>query len=510
MKFSTVKRVLVCVFVVMTIFMLVSCNKQEAKAVKDHLTVAVPIDPSNFDPNDNSLQMIHAMKRQLYEPLVSRDYQGKLQPQLAESWEYENDTTIVFHIRKGVKFHNGEELKTSDVLFSLKRMNTIPAAKPAVANIDFDKTSIVDDYTIKVITKGVYLPQLAYLEWPLTSIFSEKSFNESGGNFTKAPIGTGPFKLKSYVSGDRYEFEAFKDYWDKGFPKCKTLTMRVIGEAANRTIELESGGVDIIYEAPASDIARLTKNPDTKVYRDPSMNTNYIIIRTDHKPFNDVRVRQAIAYAIDRESAVKTAYKGCGVPAIGYCGPNVEGFAKDVVPYEYNIEKAKALLAEAGYPNGFETTFHTDTTRERVDIAEIFQNQLSKVGIKCKTIAMEQVSYQAMFGRGEHNMMLYGLTCTTGEGDKAFRWFHSQHPLGQALCAWKNPAFDKLIDDAAKTLDVTKRMELYKQAQQVLKDECIIIPTLHREILSAARSNVKGFENNITFEAPSLKTVYFE
>lgn len=521
MKVLSMKRFVSLIIVVMTLLVMTACgnNKQVSddvketsgsKSSKDHLIVALPSDPANFDPNDNSIQMVHAMKRQIYEPLLMRDYEGQLQPLLAESWEYEDDYTIIFHIRKGVKFHNGEELKASDVIFSLKRVSEVPAAKSAVAMIDFDKSKTVDDYTVKVVTKDIYVPQLAYLEWPLTGIFNEKAYKESGGDFTKAPIGTGPYKLKSYISGDSYEFEAFEDYWDNGMPYCKQLTMRIIPEAANRTMELESGGVDIIYEAPSSDIKRLEENSEITVYRDLSMNTNYLFIRADHKPFDDVRVRKAVAYALDRESAVKNAYKGTGQTAIGYTSPNVEGFADNVVPYEYNIEKAKELLAEAGYPNGFETTFHTDTTRERVDISEIFQNQLAKVGIKCNVIAMEPVAYQAMFARGEHNIMVYGLTTTTGEGDKAFRWFHSEHALGQCFVNWKNAEYDNIIDEASRTLNLDKRMELYKKAQQMLKDNCIVIPTLHREILTAARSNVKGFQNNLTFESPSLKTVYFE
>jgi len=528
MKVLSSKRLIALLLVVMTLFVMTACGKGDTEvsnedqktnelpnstgitSSKEHLIVALPSDPANFDPNDNSIQMVHAMKRQIYEPLLMRDYEGNLQPLLAESWEFEDDKTIIFHLRKGVKFHNGDELKASDVIFSLKRVAEVPAAKAAVNMIDFEKSMAVDDYTVKIVTKDIYVPQLAYLEWPLTSIFCERAYKESGGDFTKAPIGTGPYKLTSYISGDSYEFEAFKDYWDTGLPYCKKLTMRVITEAANRTIELESGGVDIIYEAPSTDISRLEKNEEITVYRDASMNTNYLLIRTDHKPFDDVRVRQAVAYALDTKTAVKTAYKGTGVPAVGYISPNIEGFAEDVVPYEHNIEKAKELLAQAGYPDGFETTFHTDTTRERVDISEIFQNQLAKVGIKCKVIAMEPVAYQAMFAQGEHNIMLYGLTTTTGEGDKALRWFHSGHTTGQYFVNWKNAEYDKIIDEAAKTLDVDKRLDLYKQAQQMLKDNCVVIPTLHREILTAARSNVKGFQNNITFESPSLKTVYFK
>lgn len=514
-----VKRILSALLVAIMMLALFGCGKTDSgdqkpgkdgavKSSKDTLIVGLPSDPANFDPNDNSIQMVHAFKKQIYETLIWRDYDGNLQPQLAESWDYEDDKTIIFHIRKGVKFHNGEELKASDVLFSLKRCADVPAAASAVAKVDFEKSSVVDEYTVKIVTTEIYVPQIAYFEWALTGIFSQKAFEESNGDFSKAPIGTGPYKVKDYTPGDNYVLEAFDDYWDKGKPYVKNLIFRVITEASNRTIELETGGVDLIYEVPSADITRLEGNKDVTVYRDASMNTNYIFFRCDHAPFNDKNLRLAVAYALDVPTAVKTAYKGTGIPATGFTSPGVEGFTDEVAPYEQNIEKAKQLLADAGYANGFSCKLYTDTTQERVDLAEVIQNQLKKIGITCEVIKLEPVAYQQAFARGEHDMMLYGLTTTTAEGDKAFRWFHSDHALGQSFVSWKNADYDKLIDTAAQTLDKDTRMGIYKQVQQMLKDECVVIPTLHREILTAARANVKGFQNNLTYESPYLKGVY--
>jgi peptide/nickel transport system substrate-binding protein len=285
--------------------------------------------------------------------------------------------------------------------------------------------------------------------------------------------------------------------------------MRVITESANRTIELETGGVDLIYEAPAADINRLSQNKNLVVYRDTSVNTNFIFFRTDREFMKNKLVRQAIAYALDRETAVKTAYKGTGVPAVGYCNPGVEGFDANVKPYQYNLAKAKQLMAEAGYANGFTLTFIVDTTPERTDIVEIFQNQLKKIGITVKVKVIEPIAYQAAFKEGNFDLMVYGLTTTTAEADKAFRWFHSGHKLGQSFTAWKSPAYDALVDKAAQTQDKTQRLKLYSTIQQTLKDECILVPTLHREILTAATNKIKGFQNNITFESPYLKGVYF-
>lgn len=506
------KKILSVMLITAMIVTMAACggaSNSPSGSGKDTLVVGVSRDPGILDPNLVNLQMVQAVNKQLYETLFSKSDEGELLPLLAERWEYEDDITIVLHLRKGVKFHNGEEMKAGDVLFSLERASTMGSSSPAVSSIDFEKSQAADDYTVKLVTKGIYVPVLSYLEWPLTAIYSEKAYNDADGDFSKCAVGTGAYKLKQYVSGDRIEFEAFDDYW--GEPAhIQNLIMRIIPEASSRTMELETGGVDIIYEVSATDLERLTANPDTVVYRDVSLCTQYLLLRTDHEPFNDVRVRQAIAHAIDRETAVKVAYNGTGVVASGYCSPKVVDFAEDVKPYEYNPEKAKQLLAEAGYPNGFKTTFHTDTGQERSALAESLSNQLGKVGIQCEIIAMEPVAYQSMFPDGLHNMHLNGLTCTTGEGDKAFRWFHSEHPTGVNFCLWINPDYDNLIDTAVRTLDDKARKEMYREAQQMLHDDCILIPLLDKEILSAARSNVKGFKNNISYECPVLKDVYFE
>ena len=504
------KKSLICIFVLMLALAVVgSVCAQEIKSAKDTLIVAMPSDPANFDPNSDSIQMVHTMKKQIYETLIWRDYEGNLQPQLAESWEYPDDYTIIFHIRKGVQFHGGYgELKASDVLFSIKRCLDTAAAS-AVSQIDFDKSEVIDDYTVKFVTKDVYIPQIAYFEWALTGIFSEQSYKDSNGDFTKNPYGTGPYELVDYTAGDVYIFKAFDQYWDKPKPYVKNLIMRVITESTNRTIELETGGVDLIYEAPAVDISRLEANPDVTVYRDASMNTNYVFFNTSRPIISDPQVRIALAHALDVETAVKLAYKGTGVVAQYYASPGVEGVDHNIHPYEYDVELAKQMLADLGYADGFELTFLTDTTQERMDIVEVFQNQLKQVGVTCNIQVIEPVAYQQAFREGNFDMMVYGLTTTTAEGDKAFRWFHSGYALGHTFTYWTNEEFDNLVDEASRTLDYDKRMELYSKAQQLLKDNCVVVPTLHREILTAASKDLKGFQNNITFESPYLKYCYF-
>ena len=168
----------------------------------------------------------HQSTRQIYETLVVYDETGKLVPWLAEKWEYENDLTLVMHLRKGVKFHNGDTLKASDVMFSLKRTREDKTpAQMQVDQVDFDKSSVVDDYTIKIVTKTPYALQLPLLENPLSAIICERSYKESNKDFNKAPVGTGPYKVVEYRSGDSLKLQGFDQYWIPGQPYVKNVTI---------------------------------------------------------------------------------------------------------------------------------------------------------------------------------------------------------------------------------------------------------------------------------------------
>jgi len=287
-------------------------------ASKDSMVVVMSTDPGTLDPHGTVAQSHHQSTRQIYETLVVYDEKGKLVPWLAESWKYKDDVTLILHIRKGVKFHNGDELKAEDVLFTLNRIvsDKTPAARQ-VDQIDFTKSAVVDDYTVKLVTKGPYAIQLALLENPLCSIISKRAYTESSGDFSKAPIGTGPYKVVKYSSGDSLILEAFDSYWVKGQPYVKHLTIRYISDASSRAVEAESGGADIVYDISANDVDRIRANKNIKLVSAMGANTVYLTMNQAVKPLDDIRVREAIWYALDVPTAVKTAYGNYGQVATG-------------------------------------------------------------------------------------------------------------------------------------------------------------------------------------------------
>ena len=336
-------------------------DEQANKAKKDELIVATAYDAKSLDPHAVNEVAASNVMVQIYNTLITLDKNGKLIPSLAESFEQINDVTYKFKIKKGIKFHNGEEMTVDDVIFSLKRAATSPAVANLYSDIDVDSFEVSEDNTVSFKLKSPNTGFLYNLILPGGSILSQKAVEKFGDDYGMNPIGTGPFKFVNWKKGDRIELEKFDDYFGTK-PAFSKMVIRAIPEATNRTIELESGGVDVAYEISANDIERIKENKDLKLTRLIDNSTQYLGFNNKKEPFNDIRVRQAIHYALDIPSIVKTAWKGVGKVAEGPMSPNINYFNSDVKQYEYNVEKAKELLAEAGYPNGFKTKLWTKST----------------------------------------------------------------------------------------------------------------------------------------------------
>ena len=241
----------------MTLFFGGYCSPSEAAGRGDTLTVVLSADPANLDPNDSDSQTHYQATRNIYETLFVYDDNYNIAPWLCESYKYQDDSTIILNLRKGVKFHNGDEFKAKDVYFTIKRViDNKLAAMVEFSNVLIDKCEVIDDYTFKLVTKGPIATQIPLLENPAAGMMSERAFKEAKGDFLKgACVGTGPFEFVSYSPGDQIVMKAFEGYWRKGEPHFDKLVMRVIGDSASRAIEAETGGADIVYDIGAKNIA---------------------------------------------------------------------------------------------------------------------------------------------------------------------------------------------------------------------------------------------------------------
>lgn len=506
--------------IILTIFLLifsltaVGCSNQAVDTPTDSkpLIVAQRSDAVVLDPHANNDQASSRVMRQIYENLVNQNEKMELLPGLAESWEQLDELTYEFKLKEGVKFHNGEELTANDVAFTIKRALGSSHVAHIVEAINPNGIEVVDPYRIRIATTEPFAPLLAHLAHTATGILNEKAVTEAGDDYSQTPVGTGPYKLLNWVVGETVELVKFEEYHDEAkMPKIEKIIFKAISEDGNRTIELETGGIDIAYDIIGPDVDRITNAPDLNMVRDMNLSTTYVGFNVGKEPFDDIRVRQAINYVVDMDLIVDAVYLGTGEPSKGPLGPNVWASNRNLEPYGHDIEKAKELMKEAGLENGFKTTIWTNQNQQRIDIAEILQNQLKQIDIEAEVSVMEWGAYLAGTAAGDHDMFILGWVTVTGDPDYGlYPLFHSNtHGDGGNRTFYTNEQVNELLDLARVNADPAVREASYKEVQEIVRDEAPWIFTWTGEELTGIRDNVKGFQNHPAGHH-KLWTVYFE
>lgn len=468
-----------------------SINNAPTEKKKD-IVLAKEADATTIDPqmgwDGNSLVVL----RQMYNQLLKLNNNMELTADLAESWEYISDTEVQFKLKKGVKFHNGEEMKASDVKFSIERAMNSPKVKSFTAHIT--EVKVVDDYTVNVITDIPYAPLLTNLCHTGNSIVSEKAVVEMGENFSKSPIGTGPFQFVEWVSGDKIVLKKNAEYFaNEVLPE--TLTFRIIPEGSSRTIALETGEVDMVLLVDSVDANRVEENKDLKLIETMSPKIEYVSMNQKVGPFANKLVRQAINHAVDREAIFEVIAEGRGSINNSVMNGKIMGYNPDVKEYEYDPEKAKALLAEAGYPDGFETVISiSGDMRNRT--AQLIQANLQEVGVTAKIENLEWATFLEKVNRGEYEIFNMSYNNTTGDPDTSlYMLFSSTVPASSGNRSYTNiPEIDKLLEDGRNEIDNAKRMAIYGQIQTILAEEAVWVPLYNIAGLFGLRGDLQGFD----------------
>ena len=281
-------------------------------------------------------------------------------PALATEWSTSEDgRTWTFRLREGVKFHDGADFNAEAVKYNFERILDPEIGSPRRSMIEMvEKVEVVDEYTVAITTKTPFGPFLAQISSYNLGMLSPTTAGERGKGYAQNPAGTGPFKLKAWEPGDTLIFEANQDYWG-GKPAIDELVFRVVPEDSTRIMLLKSGDVDAIAGVPAFEVETLKGDQNVVLISLPGFRTIYVGMNCQQKPFDDPRVRQAVNYAIDRQAIVDHLLRGVATVGVGPESTSIPGSVKDLPPYGRDVEKAKALLAEAGYPDGFSTVMHS-------------------------------------------------------------------------------------------------------------------------------------------------------
>lgn len=452
---------------------------------KTTLKIGIGIDADTLDPAGQTTTTIINIVRFITEPLFIVDERGELIPWLAESYSVSEDGyTYTIKLRRGIKFHDGTPLNATAVKFSLERLLDPSVRVPGRANyLVMDRIEVVDEYTVRITLKHPFGPFISVLTGAY--IISPKSAQELGNRISQEPrgIGTGPYMFQEWVRGERIVLVRNPNYW-RGTPTFETLVFEVIPDPQTRLAKLLSNELDLIMQPPAADIRSLEANPEVKVLKTLSTRIMYVGINTQYGPLRDVRVRQALNYAVDKEAIVRNILFDLGQVMSAPIPDNVLSYER-LGPYEYNPEKAKKLLAEAGYPGGFKITLITPVGRYLFDkeIADAVAQYLRQVGIdvELKAISDWPTYVSTLFKPlNETSLQLYILGWATSTPDPHFYLYQRFHstlfaPNGFNTHFYKNDVVDKLLEDGMKAVDQNARVEIYRQLNRILWDEAPVI-----------------------------------
>jgi peptide/nickel transport system substrate-binding protein len=425
----------------------------------------------------------HEIDRQIFDTLLQRDPKTlQLQGNLAESWRLLNDTTWQFKLRRGVRFHNGEPFDAAAVKFSIERMLNPKQAAPGRSSVALiDHVDIVDPYTANVVTTKPFplLPvRMSSGQCGTVSILPPKYVAQVGdAGFAVKPVGTGPYKLVEWVKDDHLILEANKDYHMRP-PAIDRLVFRPVPELTTRVAALLSGEADLVSDIPPDEVAKIKASKTARVEVSTLGGFVIMVKITNYLmpgPWEDVRVRRAMNYAVDMETLIKTVLDGYGQPLGVPLEKEAFGFNPKVKWYGYDPEKARALLREAGYPNGFEMTLHAPNHRylNDVELMQAVAAMLGKVGIRAKVQVWEQSVYTTKW-RNRQLLPAY-MIAWGGAGLFDGDLLVSSLDSHSALAIYKNAALDKMLEDAQGINDPEKRKALYWKAQELIYDEAPII-----------------------------------
>ena len=425
----------------------------------------------------------HEPDRQIFDTLLRRNIKTlQLEGNLAESWRAVNETTWQFKLKRGVKFHNGEPFDAAAVKFSVERMLNPKQAAPGRTSIaTIDHVDIVDTYTVNVITRAPF-PLLPVRMSPghcgTVGIVPPKYLAQVGdAGFAVKPVGTGPYKFVEWVKDERLVLEANKDY-HRGAPAIERLVFRPVPELTTRVAALLSGQADLVSDIPPDQTGKIQGSGTAHVEVSTLGGFVIMVKMTNYLmpgPWQDVRVRKAINYAIDMDTIIKTVLEGYGQVLGVPLEKEAFGFNPNIKWYGYDPERAKALLREAGYAGGFEMTLHAPNRRymNDIEVMQAMAQMLGKVGIKAKVEVWEQSIYTTKWRKRE--LLPAYMTAWGGagvfDGDLLTSSLHSK----SALAIFKNEALDKMLEDAQATSDPERRKAIYFKAQELIYEEAPII-----------------------------------
>ncbi len=452
-----------------------------------------------MDPMDTSDTLSGGVQRLIMDGLFGFDDEMKIIPLLAESYEANEDATeYVIHLRQGISFSDGTPLNAEAAKANFDRWGDkeLGLKRTTLLCNVLKSTEAVDEYTVKVTLTEPFGAFVATLAHPACVLMSPQVIEQGKEACAERPVGTGQYLFKEWIAGDHTTVTLNKDWWgydpeicggkalaepDAGF---QSITFRPVGENASRVAMLQSGEADFIWPVPTESMETLAADENVYVGADEGIVVRYMFMNTQKAPFNDVRVRQAMNYAIDKDAYIAVVKNGLASKATSILGPATQHYKRNE-PYAYDLEKARKLLTDAGYPDGFEISLICTTTTSDLKQCEFIQQQLAQAGITVNINSMEKaiVSEKVESAEGpgsevEVEMYMSGWSSSTGDADWGIRPVlakESEPPKSYNISYFENDEMDGCLKAALETADEEKRAELYAKAQDIIWEECPVV-----------------------------------
>jgi dipeptide transport system substrate-binding protein len=495
-------------------------------AIAKPLTVCTESSPDGFDVVQfNSLVTTNASADVLFNTLVSYDEVAKkVVPALAEKWDVSADgLTYTFHLRQGVAFQTTDYFKPSrklsadDVVFSFDRMldennpwhkvagaSGFPHAQSMGLVKLIKSVTKVDDNTVKFVLNEPNATFVPILTMGFASIYSAEYAGQllrSGkqNDLNSAPIGTGPFILKSYTKDAVIRYDVNPTYWGAK-PKVDRLIYAITPDASVCAQKIKAGECQIALSPKPQDVVDARTDKNLRVVQTPAFMTAFVALNTQKKPLDNPKVRQAINEAFDRTTYLKTVFDNTATPAVNPYPPNTWSYDKQVTPYPYSPDHAKKLLADAGFPNGFATTIWVRPNGSVLNPnpkvgAELLQADLARIGVKAQVKVTEWGELIKEAKQGQHDMLFMGWAGDNGDPDNYLSPLFSCDAVSSGInfARFCDPALDKLIGDGKSTSDIAQRTKAYTSAQQIIHDQALWIPLGYPTASAITRANVSGY-----------------
>jgi len=495
-----------------------------APTVPQILNINMRLAPTMLDPQQETAASGKMVLSNVFDRLVSLDTSMELVPELAKDWDISDDgLTYTFYLEEGVTFHDGTPFNADAVKFTFDRLLDPDTGSAFFGDYEMiDSVEVIDDSTVEFTLEYAHGPFLRRLAMVEASIVSPTAVEELGADFSSNPVGTGPFQVTEYSAGERLVLTRNEDYWGE-LAKLETVNFTFIAEEQARVSALLAGDTDFETIIPPSLLSMVEADPNIVIERGPTLFPEWVGFNVEKAPFDEVLVRQAVAYCIDMDTILEGIFLGVGVRATQPVAPGVYGYDETIEPIPYDPDMARDLLAQAGWEDTdgdgivdkdgqkFGVEFKVMPLTEIQRMAESVQAYMADVGMEANIVVEDWGAYLADLDTGNMNMFVLGQENPMGDAGATLGILFDSEQIGvNNTTRYNNPEMDRLIEAERRETDPEARLELLKEAVNLVVDDAVHVPTFVREHVMAHHQKVKGFVLHPSDTFLKLDTVYIE